>query len=172
MRRRYTIFQVSWSFNDCVLDCQNFFPFIRFWWYQRASGIFCITVLAKLNIFKTLITKHRKFWSQDLRGRHCLADINKGRKVILKFILKKQGIRMWSEFIWLTIWSSGTPQVSQITDKHLLSVPFSITVTYNPVCMQCQTCHAPNNVTNHSSTMTGVLGAFKKLFNCPWLICW
>jgi hypothetical protein len=44
---------------------------------------------------------------ENLKGRDHLVDIGVDRRFLLKWILKKQGARMWTGFIWLRIGSSG-----------------------------------------------------------------
>jgi hypothetical protein len=50
---------------------------------------------------------HIKSWLGNLKGRdHYLGDLSIGERIILKFILKKQDVRVWTGFIWLRIRSS------------------------------------------------------------------
>jgi hypothetical protein len=46
---------------------------------------------------------HTKFCLESLRGRDQLEDLGIDEKIILKFILGKQGWRMWIGFTWLTV---------------------------------------------------------------------
>jgi hypothetical protein len=41
------------------------------------------------------------------KGRHHLGDLDKKGRTILKWVLKKHGVRMWNGFNWLRIGSSG-----------------------------------------------------------------
>jgi hypothetical protein len=43
-----------------------------------------------------------KFWWESLKGRDHLEDLDIDRRIILKCILGKYGVRMWTRFIWLT----------------------------------------------------------------------
>jgi hypothetical protein len=44
-----------------------------------------------------------RVWAENLKGR----DLVISGRVILKWFLKKYGVRMWTGFIWLRIRSSG-----------------------------------------------------------------
>jgi hypothetical protein len=46
-----------------------------------------------------------KFWFENLMEKDELQDLGADGGIILKCILKKEGV--WSGFIWLRIWSSG-----------------------------------------------------------------
>lgn len=48
----------------------------------------------------TMITK---FYSAHLKGIDSFRDVRLDWKIVLKLILKKWGVRMWSGFIWLKI---------------------------------------------------------------------
>jgi hypothetical protein len=50
---------------------------------------------------------HRKFWLQNLAGRDHLQDTGMSGRVILEWILEKQGGKVWTGFIWLGIGTSG-----------------------------------------------------------------
>jgi hypothetical protein len=50
---------------------------------------------------------HTKFWSKNLKGRDMSGDLGVGGRIILEWILEKMGGKLWSEFIWLRIWTSG-----------------------------------------------------------------
>jgi len=47
---------------------------------------------------------HAKFWSENLKGRDHLEDI--GRKIILEWIVGKQGGKVWTGSIWLRVGTS------------------------------------------------------------------
>jgi hypothetical protein len=57
---------------------------------------------------------HNSGW-EPCRERGHLRDIGIEGKIILKFVLKEQGMRMWTELIWIRIEFSGgllwNPQV-------------------------------------------------------------
>jgi hypothetical protein len=42
-----------------------------------------------------------KFWLKILKGRNNSEDLAVDRRIILKWILGKQGGKMWTEFMWL-----------------------------------------------------------------------
>jgi hypothetical protein len=50
---------------------------------------------------------HTEFQSKNLKGRDHLEDLSIDGSVILKCVLKKYGVRMWTGFIWLRIGSSA-----------------------------------------------------------------
>ena len=35
---------------------------------------------------------HRRFWWENLNGRHCFIDLGAGERIVLKWILKKKGV--------------------------------------------------------------------------------
>jgi hypothetical protein len=39
---------------------------------------------------------HKKIWSEKLKRRYYLGDVNADTAIILKRILKKQDVRMWA----------------------------------------------------------------------------
>jgi hypothetical protein len=43
----------------------------------------------------------------NLKGRGHLGDLDVDRRILLKQILKKWGVKLWAEFIWLRIVISG-----------------------------------------------------------------
>jgi hypothetical protein len=43
-----------------------------------------------------------EFWPENLTGRDYLKDLGKDRRIILKWILKKYDVRMWTGFISLS----------------------------------------------------------------------
>jgi hypothetical protein len=47
--------------------------------------------------------------SENLKGTDYLVDLGEDGKKILKWILKKQVLRVWAAFIWLRINSIGSP---------------------------------------------------------------
>jgi hypothetical protein len=51
------------------------------------------------NVYKVLVRK--------LEGHFHLEDILVGREIILKLILRKEAVTMWSGFIWLRITING-----------------------------------------------------------------
>jgi hypothetical protein len=48
-----------------------------------------------------------KFLLENLNGRHHLENVSIARRIILKCLLNKYGVRIWLGFIWLRIGSSG-----------------------------------------------------------------
>jgi len=42
-----------------------------------------------------------------MKGRDQLRDLGVDNMIILKWILKKQGVMMWTACVWLRVWSSG-----------------------------------------------------------------
>lgn len=46
---------------------------------------------------------HAKLYLKNLMVRENLGDLHIGRKVILKLILKKYDVHMWTRLIWLRI---------------------------------------------------------------------
>jgi hypothetical protein len=48
-----------------------------------------------------------QFWSENIKGRDLLGDLGVGGKIILKWILKVYGVRVWSGFMCLTVRCSG-----------------------------------------------------------------
>jgi len=49
----------------------------------------------------------RKFWTEHLKGRDHLEDLGADGTIILEWILRKLGRKLWTGFIWLTIGTSG-----------------------------------------------------------------
>jgi len=43
----------------------------------------------------------REYFSENLKGRHLVEDPGIHGRIILKSILRKQDIRVWTSFIWL-----------------------------------------------------------------------
>jgi hypothetical protein len=50
---------------------------------------------------------HTKFLLKSLKGRDCLEDVGVDGKIIVEWILGKDSEKMWTEFIWLGIWTTG-----------------------------------------------------------------
>jgi hypothetical protein len=48
-----------------------------------------------------------KFWSEKLQGRDHSEDLGTDGRIILEWILEKQGVKVWNEFIWLGMGTSG-----------------------------------------------------------------
>jgi len=49
------------------------------------------------------------FWLESLQGRHHWKDLGVDGKIILEYILGKQGRKAWTGFIWPRIETSGGP---------------------------------------------------------------
>jgi hypothetical protein len=47
------------------------------------------------------------FWLENLMGRYRLEDMGVVEKIILEWILGKQGGKVWTGFIWLKKGTSG-----------------------------------------------------------------
>jgi hypothetical protein len=50
-----------------------------------------------------------KFWSENLKGRDHSEDLGVGGRIILEWILWKQGEKLWTGCIWLRIGPSSWP---------------------------------------------------------------
>jgi hypothetical protein len=50
---------------------------------------------------------HRKFYPENLNGRMYLGDLDVNRRMLLKWILKKQGVMVLTALKWLRVGSSG-----------------------------------------------------------------
>jgi len=48
----------------------------------------------------------KKIWSEYLKGRDHLGHPSVDGSILLKWILRKYGVRVWIAFIWLRIGSS------------------------------------------------------------------
>jgi len=48
-----------------------------------------------------------KFWSENLKGSDHSEDLGVDRRIILEYILRKYGRKVWTGFIWLRKWTSG-----------------------------------------------------------------
>jgi hypothetical protein len=44
---------------------------------------------------------------ENLKGRNHLGELGVDRRIMLKLILKKYDMRVWTEFNWLRVGSSG-----------------------------------------------------------------
>jgi hypothetical protein len=42
---------------------------------------------------------HKKFWSEDLKGRDYAKNLGVGGKIILGWILEKYGGQVWTDYI-------------------------------------------------------------------------
>jgi hypothetical protein len=47
------------------------------------------------------------FWLEYLKGKYHSEDLSIDGKIILKWVLKKYGCKVWTGFIWLKILTSG-----------------------------------------------------------------
>jgi hypothetical protein len=45
---------------------------------------------------------HIYFWSENLNGKDHLGDLGIYGKIIIKWILRKYGVRVWTGFMWLS----------------------------------------------------------------------
>jgi hypothetical protein len=50
---------------------------------------------------------HTKLWVETLKAKHHLGPLGIDKRMILKPISEKQGIQVWTGFIWLNTHSSG-----------------------------------------------------------------
>jgi hypothetical protein len=50
---------------------------------------------------------HTTFWSQNLKGIDHSEGLGADGKIILEWILGKEGAKVWTRFIWLKIRTSG-----------------------------------------------------------------
>jgi hypothetical protein len=50
---------------------------------------------------------HKKFWLRNLKGRVLMEDVGVDGKMILEWILEKEGGQMCTGCIWLRIRTSG-----------------------------------------------------------------
>jgi hypothetical protein len=48
-----------------------------------------------------------KLWQGTLKGRDHSEQIEVDEKIILKWILEKYGLRVWTGFVWLRIRAGG-----------------------------------------------------------------
>jgi len=48
-----------------------------------------------------------KFWSENLKGRNHLENLDVDGKIILKRILGKVCEKVWTRCFWLRTWTSG-----------------------------------------------------------------
>jgi hypothetical protein len=46
-------------------------------------------------------------WLESLNGRDHSEDLGVDARIILEWILEKQGVKVWTEFIWLRTETSG-----------------------------------------------------------------
>jgi hypothetical protein len=42
-----------------------------------------------------------KYWSESLKGRNYLEDLDVNGRIMLEWILEKQGGKVWTALIWL-----------------------------------------------------------------------
>jgi hypothetical protein len=50
---------------------------------------------------------HTKFWVENLKRRDHVEDRGRDGKIVLKWIMRKQDVRLWTGFIWLVLGSSS-----------------------------------------------------------------
>jgi hypothetical protein len=50
---------------------------------------------------------HTIFWWVNLKGRYYLEDLGIDGNIILEWILRKLGVRVWNVFTWLRIGTNG-----------------------------------------------------------------
>jgi hypothetical protein len=50
---------------------------------------------------------HIKFWSENMKGRHHAEDLDIDARIILEYVLGKQGWKLWTEIIWFRIGIRG-----------------------------------------------------------------
>jgi hypothetical protein len=53
------------------------------------------------------IKMHTKFWLENMKERDHLEDLLVDGSIILKSILNKQGVRVWTGLIWFRIGTDG-----------------------------------------------------------------
>jgi hypothetical protein len=51
---------------------------------------------------------HIHIYLEYLKGRRRFGDLTVGGRIILKRVLNKKYVRVWTEFIWLRIRTSGS----------------------------------------------------------------
>jgi len=49
---------------------------------------------------------HTKFWLENMKGRHNSENLGIDGRIILEWILEKQGGKVWAGYIWLRIGAS------------------------------------------------------------------
>jgi hypothetical protein len=52
---------------------------------------------------------HIKLELVYLKERGHLGDLNMDERIILKLVFRKQGLKLWTQFVWLRIWTNGKP---------------------------------------------------------------
>jgi hypothetical protein len=50
---------------------------------------------------------HTTFWPENMKGRNHKEDLDIDGMTVLKWILKKDDVRVWTGFIWLRVGTSG-----------------------------------------------------------------
>jgi hypothetical protein len=51
-------------------------------------------------------------FSRKTNGKYIMRDSHREGRIILKWIIKMQGVRLWTGFTWLRIWSSKSKVAS------------------------------------------------------------
>jgi len=50
---------------------------------------------------------HTLFWMDNMKGRDHSENLDVDGKIILEWIIGKYGGKVWTGFIWLSMWTSG-----------------------------------------------------------------
>jgi hypothetical protein len=50
---------------------------------------------------------HKKFWTENLKGRGHVEGLDIDGRIILRWLLRKLGGKVWTGFMWIRIETSG-----------------------------------------------------------------